>query len=172
MKRALLLLSLLACEPETPIDYCTESCRFYSDCDPQLLPLEEMCIGSCRERFADPKRITATCVDSEPRHPADVFRNLPSVEASAIEAGQCSRDRGCPPAMPDENAVDPCDGIERICLDTLTLQQRCGRDYDIAQYRCQEGYQLCIDRGDDPNACQTQVSSCYNQAYVAWDACN
>lgn len=172
MRRALLFLSLLACDPPTAPEHCLESCRFYSECDPELEPLEAMCITSCQERFADPKRIVVMCADSEPRHPADLFRELPLVEESAIEAGQCALRQGCPPEMPDLNATDPCDGIERICLDELTPEQRCNRDSENARYRCQEEYQACFERGDDPNACQTQINDCYNQAQMIWQSCS
>jgi hypothetical protein len=169
---ALALVCSAGCALPDPMEHCLESCRFYSDCTPELEPLEEMCVTSCNERFADPMRIIESCDRSEPRHVVDQYRSIPSVRASAIEAGQCTLDRGCPPEMPPMNEVDPCDGIERICLDALTRPEICARGYDVQQYRCNEGYQACIMRGEDVNACSVQNQSCYDQANVAFDACS
>ena len=174
MRSAIVLVLLFSCDdtPATVEDHCTEGCRFYSECDPTLEPLEPECISSCRERFLDTERIVAACARSSPRHPADQFRQIPSVRESVIEAAECTRDEGCPPDMPDMNAVDPCEGIEQACLDGLTEQDICSRGYQIATFECSETYQACIDRGDDPGLCQTQYSGCYDEAYRRLNDCN
>jgi hypothetical protein len=172
MKSAVLILVVCAsCALPEPDEHCMQSCRFYSNCSPELEPLEEMCVTSCQKRFADPMQIVADCTTAEPRHPVDSFRGLPSLQVSAIEAGQCAIDQGCPPDMPDPDAQDPCAGIERICVDTLTAQQLCSRTYDIDTFVCSEAYQDCVDRGEDISICSGQSQSCYESAYRKFEPC-
>lgn len=172
MIRLLLILGLLcSCGTKTPEEHCAESCSFYSECDPSVRPLEETCRTACLERFADPMQIVATCEEAEPRHPiADRYRNAPSLQSSAIEAGECALDQGCPPDEPPDE--DPCADIEMICLDTLTPQERCWRTVQIDQQRCESGYQDCIERGEPQNACSTTLQSCYQQANANGQRCS
>ncbi len=165
-------LLLAACAPPTPEEHCRDTCRFYSDCNPAVEPLEPMCISACLERFADPKQVVLTCETSLPRETVDRYLDVPSLSDSIIDAGACTRDHGCPPDMADPDAVDPCQDVERICADGLMPQQLCYRTYLIDQDRCQRGYQSCLARGDDQQACGQQSSSCYQQANEAWGACN
>jgi hypothetical protein len=171
VRRALIILALSACGEPTVEEHCTESCRFYSECDAELEPLEGMCIAGCTERFLDPMRIVTACVRSVPRHPVDRFRDTPSVSSTAIEAGRCARDQGCPPDMPDMNAEDPCEGVEHICLDGVAEAQICSRDYEIGTYGCSEDYQRCTDGGGSPDTCQVAANLCFEQAYDRYQQC-
>ncbi len=169
MKHAIALLLLFGCGRLSLQEHCEKTCRFYSECTPEIAPLEPKCIEDCTERFADPMVIVADCARPDPRSPADQYRNLPSVQASVIDAGGCTRDRGCPSEM---MTADPCEGIEQVCLDGLTEQQICSRSYEVDSFECSRTYSACINGGGDQTVCSTNVQTCYQHASERFQACS
>lgn len=128
---------------------------------------------ACLERFADPMRIVATCETPDRRHAVDQYQNLPSLQSSAIDVGECRLDQGCPPDKPWEDpGEDPCAGIEMICLDMLDAQQRCWRDVQVDRHRCDTGYRACLGAGSDQSACLATLQSCYQQANANGSRCS
>jgi hypothetical protein len=170
VRRLAVILLLAGCKQLTLEEHCTESCAFYSECDPELLPLEPECVMACTMRFGDPERVVAVCERSAPKHDIDAFRSVKVVAKSAFEAAECARDQGCPPDMPDMNADDPCEGVEEVCLDGFTHEQLCARAYDIATFDCQVEYQDCI-MGGDFNTCQSRFNGCYQAASDRYQDC-
>jgi hypothetical protein len=173
MRRLSWILFAAACDERTPEEICPDVCRYYSECDPNVRPLEDMCIAGCYEKLADPKRVIIACETSAPRHPVDRYSGLLSVRSTVIRALECTLDHDCPmgqdPSEPRNE--DPCAGVEEVCLDGTTRDQRCGREQQIDSDRCSEGYAACIDGGAPQETCGVTLQSCYNQAFEKAEAC-